>query len=651
MTSGNPMMKASSCRLVAALVLVLCVPTMAAAKWTRLKTENFLFVGDAPERQIREIAQRLEQFREVMSRILPSAAVATAVPTIVFVFQTDRSMTPYKPRFEGRPVDVAGYFLGRPGGSYVTMNGESQQDALLIIYHEYAHFITRNLAGNLPLWANEGLAGVYETFETGNGGRSATIGIPHDRHLGLLKDVTLMPLRELLAVDRDSPVYNEGSRRGVFYAESWALMHYLMFGNQARTRQLGTYLAQVKNGLTPEQAFTVAFGGDTDALERELREYIRRYTFPGLRVNFDQKVTGAGAGRGDAIDDLDANAYLGELLSVLGRVDDARRQLQTLVAANPQSARAVGYLGLLEFNADKLTEALPLLERAAVLDPTDGAVQRALGGALYARSLDQASDDAAAAATLVGARSALRRAIDLRPGDTDAVIALGRLESSTNDHAGATTLFERAVAMAPAEERYRLMLADSLVHQEDYARATTYLGPLLAASTEPSIKDAARGLLTFVAERRAAAAAAAAADGGARRSAAASPARRTAPAGGRFIPELRAVGAGERRVLGMFTSVECGRGAIALVIEADGETLRLATADLAKVAFITYRPAPPGGVTCGPVSPAPRVFATFIPDGTTSPDGTTIPDGTTATASNVTGRAVAIELLPDDFTP
>src|SRR4051812_36838149 len=190
--------------VLASLMLVLSAPGWAAAKWTHLQTENFLFVGDTPERQIRQIAQRLEQFREVMSRILPSDAVAASAPAVVFVFQNDQSLTPYKPRFEGRPVDVAGYFLSRPDVNYVTINAESEPAALRIVFHEYAHFLVRNTANEMPLWANEGLAGFYETFEERNGGKSALLGMPHGDHLTLLKNSTLMPLRELMAIDHNS---------------------------------------------------------------------------------------------------------------------------------------------------------------------------------------------------------------------------------------------------------------------------------------------------------------------------------------------------------------------------------------------------------------------------------------------------------------
>ena len=37
-----------------------------------------------------------------------------------------------------------------------------------------------------------------------------------------------MPLHELFAVTHNSPQYNESTRQGMFYAESWLLTHFLM---------------------------------------------------------------------------------------------------------------------------------------------------------------------------------------------------------------------------------------------------------------------------------------------------------------------------------------------------------------------------------------------------------------------------------------
>src|SRR5437773_885843 len=195
--------------LIAALCLVPSPALPADARWTRLRSEHFVFVGDAPEREIRQVAQHLEQFREVLSRALPPAAVASSTPTVVFVFQSDNSFAFYKPRFEGRPVAVAGFFLSNDDRHFIAINAGSEQTALRIVFHEYAHSLVQNTVGWLPPWVNEGLAGYYETFEERSAGKGAMIGLVNASHVTLLRNVSLMPLRDLTAIDYSSPAYNE----------------------------------------------------------------------------------------------------------------------------------------------------------------------------------------------------------------------------------------------------------------------------------------------------------------------------------------------------------------------------------------------------------------------------------------------------------
>ena len=113
----------------------------------------------------------------------------------------------------------------------------------------YSHFLLGNWVGaSVPVWLREGLAEVYATFQERDGGKSAVLGAPDPDHLRLLQNTSLIPLQDLIAVTQMSPIYNEGDRRGVLYAESWALVHYLMYGNKARAPQLTAFLAAVKSG-------------------------------------------------------------------------------------------------------------------------------------------------------------------------------------------------------------------------------------------------------------------------------------------------------------------------------------------------------------------------------------------------------------------
>jgi hypothetical protein len=95
-----------------------------------------------------------------------------------------------------------------------------------------------------PLWFEEGTAEFYGSFRATD--REARIGLPVEDHIARLRESKMIPLERLFAVDSDSPEYSADERRGVFYAESWALVHYLLRGNPSRTPQLGRFLVLLK---------------------------------------------------------------------------------------------------------------------------------------------------------------------------------------------------------------------------------------------------------------------------------------------------------------------------------------------------------------------------------------------------------------------
>src|ERR1700730_4902143 len=92
--------------LAAAFLLCLGASSATQAKdnWISVRSKNFLLVGNAGEKDIRKVATRLEQFRDVFTRLLPGAKFETPVPTTVIVF---KSMSSYKPFNFG---NNAGYF-------------------------------------------------------------------------------------------------------------------------------------------------------------------------------------------------------------------------------------------------------------------------------------------------------------------------------------------------------------------------------------------------------------------------------------------------------------------------------------------------------------------------------------------------------------
>ena len=626
-------------RLAACLAaaFLLLTPAAADAKWTRIRSANFLLIGDASERAIRNIGQQLEQFRDVFARVISHDLTTSPVPMVVVVFKDQKSLADFRPMFRGNAVEVAGYFAGTEESRFIAIDAEQEERAYGVIFHEYAHFLLNNAVSNLPVWLSEGYAELYQTFTTRNAGKRAMIGLPNTEDLRqILSVLTLMPLSELIAIGHDSPLYNEGNRRGLLYAESWALVHYLMFAPE-RQGQLDRYVAAVRQGIAAGPAFTQVFG-DARVLDRELRDYTRRQTMASMYVDFDQKVTIEKAAA-QTISDSDAGAYLGDLLVAIDRAEAARVRLRKVIDREPTAANAIAALGRLELRQNHDDVAMPLLEQASTLAPNEPSVQRS-----YARALQRQAVTARDEASMEKARRSLNHALELEPDNTVLAVALASVEMRSESSASrAVELLQKVVKIVPGREDYRMMLAQALVAAGDMRGASAQLGPLVARATTPEIKAAARDLLAWIGNE--------ASRSTTRERSSAPPlvmladpnegvSRRRDPADpNAVIPVLRDVLPGETRILGTFVSVDCRPGTVLLQIDTAAGSVRMGAQSFAEVQFVAYRPDPPSSVACGVQQPAYRVLATFRADG--SP----------LAGADTPNRAVAIEVLPDGFTP
>jgi tetratricopeptide (TPR) repeat protein len=625
--------------IIAAFVAVL--PAAADAKWTRLSTANFVFIGDASAGKIREVAEKLEQFREVMTRALPGATSTSPVPTIVLVFATDRSLNPVKPLFRGNTTEVGGYLQTGEDLNYIAINGEYIDIALMTIFHEYAHLLTGNTLGPTPAWLGEGLAGFYEMTHVTDGGKKVMIGRAAAEQVQLLKGVTPIPIKELLAIDQRSQVYNEGNRRNVFYAQSWALTHYLTLGSKEPAPQFRQYLTAVRNGVEPKQAFTESFK-DVELLDRELFDYVRNFLFPVLVMEFGDKVV-AEAERGTTIDDVEGEIHVADLQARVGRADEARDKLKAIVGRKPDAARAWATLGLIDLRERKITEALPVLERAAGGGQSDAFVLTSYGRALVAAIEEETASDNRLA-LMNKARIPLAKAVELDAKSSYAAGLLGYIELALgSDLTRAVTLLEQAARLAPSRESYRMMLAQALMRQGNFSRATGLLGTLLATGRSANVRDNARSLLADIGNAQARASRATSPESGSSERVVGFsttndevPPRRTPPT---VRLDLRAVQSGESRALGQFTTIECTAGRIVLHVVDNGRVFRLAAKQMSDIDFITYRTDTTGSVSCGPLKPAVKALVTYRPAAAPTAAGA------------IDGDAVAIELLPDDYQP
>jgi tetratricopeptide (TPR) repeat protein len=369
-------------KLRAAVALSLClllVPLAKpartfAVKETRIKVSsaNFVVVSNSSEKEARKVATMLEQFRHTASLLFPQTKVKSPVPTKVFLFRSHGSFHPFKPKYKGKLRDnVNGYFFGDGDHSFIALTTDAGgAQAYEVIFHEYQHFILSNNLPDAPLWLDEGLAEYFSAFEPRYEGREVLLGRAHGRHVAALRKGTLMPLPRLFEVDHKSPEYNESGRTGLFYAESWALVHYLMLGNDGKRQpQLARFISLLGHDRPVEENFRQAFEADYKTIERELQAYIASYMFPATVYQFPEQINFTKEMQVAVLSEAEAEFHLGELLLNARRYSEAEPRLQTAVEKDARCAECQVALGALRFRQHRYAEAKRHLQTALSLDP------------------------------------------------------------------------------------------------------------------------------------------------------------------------------------------------------------------------------------------------------------------------------------------
>src|SRR3977135_3127202 len=213
---------------------------------------------------------------------------------LMFALNNENSLSQLIPEYwaEKGHTHPAGLFVPGQEKNYIALRIDVEGEyPYLPIYHEYVHLIVNLNYQHFPLWLNEGFAD-FLGCATLNA-KSGKLGQPSSSELYALQQGKLLPLDILFKVDQRSPYYNEANKTTIFYAESWALVHYLMLNPETQKNQaLSKYISFVESGADPVEAATRAFG-DLGQLQKALQSYINRTSYMeysvALRAKADAK--------------------------------------------------------------------------------------------------------------------------------------------------------------------------------------------------------------------------------------------------------------------------------------------------------------------------------------------------------------------------
>jgi tetratricopeptide (TPR) repeat protein len=194
-------------------------------------------------------------------------------PVTIVAFRDAQEYEPYQPH-DG----AFAFYMPQPHRDFIVIQ-DLLPEHYQVILHEYTHLVIHQAGMKLPLWLNEGFAELYATMRPM--GSKIWVGRVMPQHLQVA-EAGLANLREILDADTRSKVYNEKDRMGIFYAESWAMVHMLKFSD-AYSPGFEGFLDAVGRGEESGHALERVYRKPLEAIQADLKAYVHgNHFFEGV---------------------------------------------------------------------------------------------------------------------------------------------------------------------------------------------------------------------------------------------------------------------------------------------------------------------------------------------------------------------------------
>jgi len=259
-------------------------------------------------------------------------------------------------------------------------------------------------------------------------------------------------------------------------------------------------------------------------------------------------------------------------------------------------------------------------------------------------------------------RASLRKAVSLRPDFPESYHLLAWIQLITGENiAEGVQLIRQALALAPGNQHYALILAQLYLRQEKFDEARRTAEPLAREGADPGLRATAQSVLASISKYEEQVKQYKAAREAYERGGGGEPrlivrdgdgekgAADETPAGPRksddeMVAEalaqaigdaLRKPQAGETRVRAALTRIECGPKGLVFVLKAGERTLRLTAAGFDGLHLVNFSQGADGQLTCGARKAETPSVVTYRPS--------------TDARAKTDGALVALEFVPASF--
>jgi tetratricopeptide (TPR) repeat protein len=380
----------------------------ASDQWIKLETPHFELYTTAGEKKGREAILYFEQVRSFFLQASPSKR-APEFPVRIVAFRSESQYKPYR-----MSESAVAYYTQSRNRDYIVMEDIASEHYPAAI-HEYTHLIVQHSGLKLPVWLNEGWADVYSSLRPK--GNKVLVGDLLAGRVQTLLTTKWLSLDVLTSVDRTSPMYNERDKAGIFYAESWLLVHMLYLSPGYRTN-FSRFVLAVANGQDMTQACQSIYGKGIKEVESDLNRYTKSNTFYGELFDVKLEKSAEDPQMSEATA-FDSGLVLADLLALVRKPEEARRAYEQLAKENPDKPEVEESLGYMAWQ-----EGDSGLARRHFLRAYAAGTKNAQMCFDYAMLESQGTPKGADVIPI------LRRAVELKPDYVAARLQLGLLLAS-----------------------------------------------------------------------------------------------------------------------------------------------------------------------------------------------------------------------------
>ena len=406
-----------------------------AARWLEIRADHLVVVGDVGERKAGDLIDALGRLQLLFAS--RGGRVDPGKDVVVFAMRNEESVR----QLLGKRAEGGrnGVYVSGPSRDVLAFAIDlGSRTPFRVALHEYAHLLNRLNHPRLPLWLDEGLAELYSTLSAD--GDTVYWGTLAPSRVNLLRatrvDPSVMPvdsawmyylgrpglpshgplaaipLEELLASTRRSDSYRRPEQAGIFYAQSAALVHYLLLGTgHFEDSLLADFLFR---GVAGEAGFNIEeIVGDVAATEKAFRAHASRHSF---RPRRERLAEGIRPVRAVPLQAAESAAYRAYFLVRVGLIEEAKQVLERARAEGNPTSLAYEALGMLLTGHGNGLAGLEAYRRAVELDSGNASAQYQRG----ILALELAGDDGEEG------MAALAAAVHLEPNLAAAHLAIAR---------------------------------------------------------------------------------------------------------------------------------------------------------------------------------------------------------------------------------